>query len=109
METNLIIAANNQIILENKSRYFYTVKPFEMTNILGNVIAVLEEYTFVRNELNNEDVIYKFYKTKEGSWYDMEEPKLFLEKAVIRMLKTAIDSNKNAIIQERGRSIKIGV
>ncbi|MEP7318399.1 MAG: hypothetical protein ABI921_06650 [Panacibacter sp.] len=101
MESDLIIAANHQIILEDNSQYFYTIKPFEMTNILGAVIAVLEEYTFVRNELNSHDVLYKLYRTKEGSWYDMEEPKLFSEKAIIRMLKTAIDSNKNTIIQER--------
>ena len=48
MEMELINTKNEQVILQDKSSYFYTIKPFEITNILGNVIAILDKYIFVK-------------------------------------------------------------
>ena len=33
-----------QIILEDKSQFYYTIKPYELSNALGNIIAVFQEY-----------------------------------------------------------------
>jgi hypothetical protein len=86
---------SNQITLEDKSQFYYTVKPYELTNMLGNVIAVLQEYHFTKKEETAMPLSCKLYKTKEGSWYDIEETKIVSEKAVLRMLKSAIDFNED--------------
>jgi hypothetical protein len=85
----------NQITLEDGSEYFYTVKPYELTNAIGNIIAVLQEYNFAKKDDNNGEFPCKLYKTKEGNWYDFEEAKIITEKGVLRMLKSAIDLNEN--------------
>ncbi len=38
-----------QVMLEDGSLFYYTVKPFEMKNMLGAVVAVLDEYLFTKN------------------------------------------------------------
>ena len=91
---------SNQIILEDKSQFYYTVKPYELTNVLGNIIAVLQEYHFTKKDETNMPYSCRLYKTKEGSWYDIEETKIFSEKAILRMLKSAIDSKEsNAVLE----------
>jgi len=37
---------SNQITLEDSSQFYYTISPYELTNSLGNIIAVLQEYNF---------------------------------------------------------------
>jgi hypothetical protein len=86
---------SNQITLEDKSQFYYTVKPYELTNVLGNIIAVLQEYHFTKKEGHTAPFSCKLYKTKEGSWYDIEETKIYSEKALLRMLKSTIDSKEN--------------
>lgn len=86
---------SNQITLENKSQFYYTVKPFELTNALGNIIAVLQEYHFTKKDDIEGQLFCKLYKTKEGSWYDLQDGCSFSEKSVLRMLKSAIDSKEN--------------
>ena len=65
-----------------------------MTNALGSIIAVLEEYNFTQNG----QFYCKLYKTKEGNWYDIEEAKIGAEKGISRMLKSAIDAKENGAI-----------
>ena len=91
---------SNQITIENKSQFYYTVTPYELTNVLGNVIAVLQEYNFTKKDEDNFPFSCKLYKTKEGSWYDIEETKILGEKAVLRMLKSAVDSKENNTVLE---------
>ena len=43
------IAVTNYVILEDNSRYFYTVRPFELRNALGNIVAVLKEFVFIKS------------------------------------------------------------
>jgi hypothetical protein len=89
---------NNQIILEDNSQFYYTITPYELTNALGNIIAVLQEYNFTKKDDNNGKFSCKLYRTKEGNWYDIEEAKILTEKGILRMLKSAIDAKENDTI-----------
>ena len=89
---------SNQIILEDNSQFYYTITPYELTNALGNIIAVLQEYNFTKKDDNNGQIFCKLYKTKEGNWYDIEEAKILTEKGILRMLKSAIDAKENDTI-----------
>ena len=89
---------SNQIILEDDSQFYYTITPYELTNALGNIIAVLQQYNFTKKDDNNGQFSCKLYKTKDGNWYDIEETKILAQKAVLRMLKSAIDVKENGAI-----------
>lgn len=91
---------SSQIILEDNSEFYYTIKPFDLTNALGNIIAVLTEYNFTKKDDNTGQFSYKLFKTKEGNWYDFEDAKLVNEKGILRKLKSAIDAiERNEIIK----------
>jgi hypothetical protein len=89
---------SNQITLEDNSLFYYTIKPYELTNALGNIIAVLQEYNFTKNDDNNGQFFCKLYRTKEGNWYDIEDEKIVTEKGILRLLKSAIDAKENDTI-----------
>ena len=91
---------SNQITLEDNSQFYYTIKPYELTNALGNIIAVLQEYNFTKKDDNNGQFSCKLFKTKEGNWYDIEEAKIVTEKTTLRMLKSAIDAKENNTVLE---------
>ncbi len=88
---------SNQIILEDTSKFDYTITPYELTNTLGSIIAILQEYNFTKKDNNNAQFSCKLYRTKEGSWYDIEEAKIVAEKSILRMLKSAIDAKENGV------------
>ena len=83
---------SQQIILADGSVFYYTIKPYELTNALGNIIVVLQEYNFAKKDNNNNQFSCKLYKTKEGNWYNIEEAKTGKKNSVLRMLKSAIDT-----------------
>ena len=89
---------SNQINVEDNSQFYYTISPYELTNALGNIIAVLQEYNFTKKDDNDGQFSCKLYKTKEGNWYDIEEAKIGAEKTVLRMLKSAIDKKEKDMI-----------
>ena len=89
---------SHQIILEDNSQFYYSIKPYELTNALGNIIAILQEYNFTKKDDNNGQSFCKLYRTKEGNWYDIEEAKIVAEKSILRMLKSAIDAKENGVI-----------
>jgi len=89
---------SNQIILEDNSQFYYTISPYELTNALGSIIAILQEYNFTKKGDNNGQFSCKLYRTKEGNWYDIEEAKILIEKGILRMLKSAIDAKENDTI-----------
>jgi hypothetical protein len=91
---------SQQITLADNSQFYYTVTPYELTNALGNVVAVLQEYIFTKKDEEN-PLTCKLYKTKEGNWYDIEEAKILAEKSVLRMLKSAIDMKEGNVIENR--------
>jgi hypothetical protein len=80
-----------EIILSDNSRFTYTIKQVEITNILGAAVAVLDEYfiTYSAGET------YKLYKTKEGNWYDVEDAKTTGNITILRALKLAVDLLEN--------------
>jgi hypothetical protein len=86
---------SHQITLEDNSQFYYTVTPYELTNALGSIIAILQEYNFTKKDDNSGQFSCKLYKTKEGNWYDIEEVKFVTEKGVLSMLKLAIDAKEN--------------
>jgi len=86
---------SKQITLEDNSQFYYTIRPYELTNALGNVIAIFQEYNFTKKVDNDGQFSCKLYKTKEGNWYDIEEAKMTTEKTILRMLKSAIDDKEN--------------
>jgi hypothetical protein len=86
---------SNEIILEDNSQFCYTIKPFELTNALGHIVAVLQEYYFIKKEDTTAPFFCKLYRTKEGNWYDIEESKINTQKGIFRMLKSAIDTQEN--------------
>ena len=88
----------NQINLEDNSQFYYTISPYELTNALGNIIAVLQEYNFTKKDDNNGQFSCKLYRTKEGNWYDIEVAKIVSEKGILRLLKSAIDAKENDTI-----------
>ena len=91
---------SNQINLEDNSQFYYTISPYELTNALGSIIAILQEYNFTKKGDNNGQFSCKLYRTKEGNWYDIEEAKIVTEKSILRILKSAIDTKENSTVSK---------
>jgi hypothetical protein len=91
--TNIAI---RKIVLEDNSQYFYSIEPYELTNVLGNVVAVLQEYHFTKSVDNNNQFSCKLYKTREGNWYEISEPTSSAEYNIFRSLKIAIERQENS-------------
>ncbi len=66
MKTEVAGIRDYRIILEDEGEFYYAIRPFEITNALGVVVAVLDEY-FITNKDGN---VFKLYKTNEGNWFD---------------------------------------
>ncbi len=88
MKTEDIGIKNYQVILEDKSVVFYSIRPFEIKNALGVVVAVLDEY-FITNK---EGDIFKLYKTNEGNWFDLPSVIVSDNYTFLRQLKVALDN-----------------
>jgi hypothetical protein len=84
------IISSLEIVLNNNQRFHYTVRPFELKNSLGKVIALLQEYEITSSATVFDQSSYKLYKTKEGNWYEIESENSKPDK-IIRELKSAIN------------------
>ena len=93
----MTIITTNQIIIQDEEEYYYSVSPFEMTNALGSVVAILQEYTFSRMGSKTDLNPYKLYKTKEGNWYEINSTVPSLENNILRKLKNAIDMQETPV------------
>ena len=89
---------SNQIIVEDNNQFYYTVKPYELSNALGNMITVLQEYNFIKTDDISGQLFGKLYRTNEGNWYDLEEVQMATEKRILRMLKSAIEKKENNLV-----------
>jgi hypothetical protein len=76
-----------QEVSVNGLRYTYTIQPFEATNALGAITAILTEYKLSGSA---GDTI-SLYKTKEGNWYEIKQSDSPLKNALMTSLKSAID------------------
>jgi hypothetical protein len=56
---------SNQITLEDNSQFYYIINPYELTNALGNIVTVLQEYNFTKKDDTSGLFSCKLYKTKE--------------------------------------------
>lgn len=92
MRDELFSLFSKQIILEDNRQFNYSIKPYELTNSLGSIVATLQEYNFTKKGDASSPLFYKLYKTKEGNWYDFEDAKSVSEKDILRLLKLAIDA-----------------
>lgn len=90
MEMDLRTEDVKEIVLSDNSRFSYSIKQVQITNILGVAVAVLDEYFIT----NSTEEIYKLYKTKEGNWYDMPEANNGVDKSVLLGLKLGIDGSQ---------------
>jgi hypothetical protein len=90
MEMDIRTEEIKEIVLSDNSRFSYSIKQVQITNILGAAVAVLDEY-FITNSAGES---YKLYKTKEGNWYDVPEANKGIDKGVLLGLKLGIDSNQ---------------
>jgi hypothetical protein len=87
MEMDIKTEQIKEIVLADNSRFSYTIKQVEITNILGAAVAVLDEY-FITDSAGE---TYKLYKTKEGNWYDLPEANKGVDNSVLMALKLGID------------------
>lgn len=94
MRDSLINLFSSQITIEDNGQFYYTVTPFELTNPLGNVIAILQEYNFTKKDDNNGRFSCKLCRTKEGNWYDIEVAKIVTEKNILRRLNPLLMRKK---------------
>lgn len=94
MSRELNTAKTNQVILDDRTQYFYTIKPFELKNGLGATVAILQEFIFTKDAEGNDQACYKLYKTKDGNWYDIQDLKSAMDYPVLRRLKAAMDKAK---------------
>ena len=94
---------SNQIILEDNSQFYYAIKPYELTNALGNIIAVLQEYNFTKEGDNISEFFCKLYRTKDGNWYDISEEKKIVSTGVLTALKVAITTQENKVKEQTVR------
>ncbi len=88
MKTEVAGIKNHRIILEDESEFFYAIRPFEITNALGVVVAVLDEY-FITNKDGD---LFKLYKTNEGNWFDSPGVNASDNSTFLKQLKVALDS-----------------
>jgi hypothetical protein len=95
MNETLTTPYSNQVIIEDNYQFYYDVRPYELSNALGHMIAILQEYNFIKTDDISGQLFGKLYRTKEGNWYDLEEAKMVTEKKILRMLKSAIDAKEN--------------
>jgi hypothetical protein len=89
---------SNQINLGDNSQFSFTISPYELTNALGSTIVILREYKFTKMDDKDGQFSCKLYKTKEGNWYDIEDSNRGVEKAILRMLKSAVEVKENIAV-----------
>lgn len=76
-----------ELILKDGSCYLYTTLPYEMKNVLGAVVALLNEYSFIKKGTSE---TFKLYRTKEGNWYNLGENTYTTQTQLFLEIKTAI-------------------
>jgi len=79
-------AETTQLIIDGTRHFFYTIRPFVVTNPLGFVRTVLQEYQLTSSTGEN----YRLYKTIAGNWFDIAEANPTAGIALLSALKMAI-------------------
>ena len=87
MENQTTEPGGECVIIINQCQYAYTIRPFEVTNSLGFVRAVLQEYLVKATDGHS----YKLYRTTEGNWYDVDHANPVTDAAILLSLKMELD------------------
>jgi hypothetical protein len=90
---------NRELVLKDGSSYNFFTSFVSMENPLGQVRAMLTEYTLTEATPTHGTIVYKLHKTKDGFWYNhpfMEKPGAFL----MMSLKKAIDEAEQQQVAE---------
>ena len=90
MEARLTDSEIKVLLLEDGQKYFYTINSVQITNVLGNSVTILLEYSIT--DVNGKN--HKLYKTNEGNWYDIPEANFTFDNTVLMSLKSAINSQE---------------
>jgi len=69
----------NQINLEDNSQFYYTISPYELTNALGNGIALLQGIIFLQERWKQQGFTCKIILHKMMNFYHFEHPKRVLK------------------------------
>ena len=80
-------------VVVGKNNYVYTIRPFTVTNTLGFIRAVLHEYHIVGDRGDE----YVLYRTKEGSWYDLNKANPDADTTLLMALKIEIDTKEKRV------------
>lgn len=78
-----------EVVLEDGVVFIYTIQPYEMKNMLEQVVAVLDEYAFTKKGASE---TYKLYRTNDGNWYDANNQNSSVESSILLALKNAVDT-----------------
>ena len=82
---------NREVVLTDGRSFNFFTEFVSIEYPLGQVRAMLTEYTLTEATISKDRIVYKLHKTKDGFWYDhpfMEKPSAFL----MMNLKKAIDN-----------------
>ena len=82
------------IIVQDGKKYFYTTDMVHAENALGIVKATLLEYS-IYTATENDKLLCKLYRTKDGYWYDMPGQKT-INALLSTLLKKTIDEYEKA-------------
>ena len=88
MKTEGADGKNCRLVLDDKSEFYYVIRPFEITNALGVVVTVLDEY-FITNKDGD---VFKLYKTNEGNWFDFPDVNSGKNYSFLRQLKVSLNN-----------------
>lgn len=93
------LVTSPSIVLPNNEVYYYEIGVYEMKNMLGNTVAILQEYVLTKEGERSSEALMKLYKTREGSWYEIEEITSPEQLHLIRNIKIALDANEVEIMK----------
>jgi hypothetical protein len=84
----------NKIVLNANEVYYFEKRQTGVHNFLGNLSAMLTEYCITRkNNLTiSDEPLFSLFKTKEGNWYEPDEPLQHADIMLRRYIKTSIDA-----------------
>ncbi|MEX6687241.1 hypothetical protein QTN47_07030 [Danxiaibacter flavus] len=93
----------NKIVLNADEVYYFEKRQTGVHNFLGNLSAMLTEYCITRkNSLAiSDEPLFSLYKTKEGNWYEPDEPHQHADIILRRYIKTTIDAMEIAYVELR--------
>lgn len=76
-----------EVKLEDGTEFLFTIQPYEVRNMLGQELTILDEYLFTKKDSTE---TLKLYRTRDGNWYDLEDANPAGSASVLRQLKKVL-------------------